>query len=305
MTNHILLKFISQKAFVDDFLNGSLYMNSLYYFWNEYPLTEAALKKDEFIKNHPEVNPDNVTIPIDYKLSPAQADMFEGTIGFDTSSILKKDLGDYLLSDAILRAVGFQYCNTLCFYRLDYNLEGIFIHYDIPNMKDFGDYVAIIKDKNDLLRRVNEAAKKEGIDYLCGDVNYKGLKLEGRDTDVSQKNHIVLKCDALFDLAKFNLKSKRDCLVKMDRYSWQKEWRIAVYRGVKDTTAYKLEIGNIRDIVKCVPAEDLASTVDKLFRSGEIKLSDSCYYGNISRKELREKYYQLGDNKAEMFCFMG
>ena len=47
MTNYILLKFISQKSYVDDFLNGSLYMNSLYYFWNEYPFKEAAAKRDE------------------------------------------------------------------------------------------------------------------------------------------------------------------------------------------------------------------------------------------------------------------
>jgi hypothetical protein len=305
MTNYILLKFISQKSYVDDFLNGSLYMNSLYYFWNEYPLKEAAAKRDEYINAHPEVDPENVTIPIDYKLSPAQADMFEGTIGFDTSNILKMDFGEHRLTDAIMRAVGFQYCNSLCFYRLDYVLDGMFIHYDVPNMKDFGDYVAIIKDKNKLLQRVNVAAKRESIDYLCGDVHYRGLKLEGKDTDVSTRHHIVLKCDALFDMADFNLKSKRDCFVKMDRYAWQKEWRIAAYRGMKDTNAYRLEIGDIRDIAECVPAEDLASTIDRLFRSGKIKTYDEGYYGNISRQDLKEKFYQLGDNKAEMFCFIG
>ncbi len=305
MTNHILLKFISQKSFVDDFLNGSLYMNSLYYFWNEYPLKETAMKRDKYINSHPDVNPDNVTNSIECKLSPAQADMFEGTIGFDTSKILKMDFGEHMLTDAIMRAVGFQYCNTLCFYRLDYNLEGIFLHYDVPKMEDFGDYVVIIKDKHELLRRVNEAAKRENIDYLCGDVHYRGLKLEGKDTDVSTRQHIVLKCDALFGMAEFNLKSKRDCFVKMDRYAWQKEWRIAVYRGIKKTDAYRLEIGNIRDIVECVPAKDLSGTVDRLFNSGEIKAFDGGYYGNISRQELKEKFYKLGDNKAELFCFVG
>lgn len=305
MTNHVLLKFISQKPFVEDFLNGSLYMNSLYYFWNEYPLREAAMNRNKIIKEHPDIDPDTVTVPIDYKLSPAQADMFEGTIGFDTSQFFKGDFGEHMLSDAIMRAVGFQYCDTLCFYRLDYRQDGIFLKYSVPNMNDFGDYVAIIKDKNELLRRVNAAAEREKIDYLCGDVYYRPLKLEGNNTDVSQRNHIVIKCDSQFDMADFNLGSRRDCFVKMDHYSWQKEWRIAAYRGVKDTEPYRLEVGDIRDIVECVQAGDLPATLDRMIVNGQIKNSDDGFYGNISRHDLKEKFYKLGDNKAEMFCFIG
>ena len=36
--NSILLKYISKKEYVDDFMAGNLYMNSLYYFWNEYAI---------------------------------------------------------------------------------------------------------------------------------------------------------------------------------------------------------------------------------------------------------------------------
>lgn len=48
--NYILLKFISsadksnKKKYLKDFLNGSLYMNTLNYFWNEYYL-ELAKKR--------------------------------------------------------------------------------------------------------------------------------------------------------------------------------------------------------------------------------------------------------------------
>lgn len=165
--------------------------------------------------------------------------------------------------------------------------------------------MAIIKDKNELLQRVNEAAKRENIDFLCGDVHYRGLKLEGNDTDVSTRHHIVIKCDALFDMADFNLKSKRDCFVKVDRYAWQKEWRIASYRGIKDTDAYRLEIGDIRDIVECVPAGGLASTVDRLFRFGVIKTYDDVYYGNISRQDLKEKFISLAITRLRCFVLLG
>lgn len=279
-------------------------MNSLYYFWNEYPLKEAAKKWDEFIKTHPEVDPKKASIPINNKLSSAQADMFEGTVGFEMSEILQMDFGEHLLSDAIFRAIGFQYCNTLCFYRLDYGFDGFIVSYNEPNMKCFGEYVAIIKDKEELIRRINSAAVREKIDYLCGDVHYRRLRFEGKNIDLDQ-NHVLLKCGDVFDITDYNLKAKRDCFVKMDKYSWQKEWRVALYRGVKETEAYRLEIGDIRDIVEGINASDLNDKVGDLFKAREIKLSESGYFGNISRKDLKEKYYNLGDNKAEMFCFIG
>ena len=52
---HILLKFISQEKFLNDFLSGSLYMNSLYYFWNEFVLESVKKGKriplEELAKN--------------------------------------------------------------------------------------------------------------------------------------------------------------------------------------------------------------------------------------------------------------
>ena len=155
-----------------------------------------------------------------------------------------------------------------------------------------------------MIRRINSAAVREKIDFLCGDVHYRGLRFEGKNIDLDQ-NHVVVKRDDVFDITDYNLKAKRDCFVKMDKYSWQKEWRVALYRGVKETEAYRLEIGDIRDIVEDINASDLNDKVGDLFKAREIKLSKSGYFGSISRKDLKEKYYKLGDNKAEMFCFIG
>lgn len=305
MNNHLILKFISEKQYATDFLNGNLYMNSLYYFWNEYPLLVAKQKKEKYITEHPEVNSDEIVIPIEYKLSPGQADLFEGTIGFSRSEIIKGDFGKYMLTDEILRSTGFQYCNTLSFYRLDYSYEPPFFNYDVPNLSEFGDYVVIIRDKGELQRRIGIASERENIDYLCGDIHYKALRCKGRETDLSDKPHLVMKADTLVDLNDYALTSKRDCFFKMDKYAWQKEWRVAIYRGVKDTGAYRLKIGDIRDIAECVSSKELVETLDKLLASDQIRPGGDGYYGNISRKEMKEKYYQLGDNKAELFFFLG
>ncbi len=305
VTNYLLVKFISSRKFVKDFLDGSLYMNSLYYFWNEYPIHEVTKKGDLSIQEHSDINLEENIMSTRYKLNSAQADMFEGTIGFSNEEFVKADIGEHLLTDVILRAVGFQYCNTLCFYRLDYNIDGPFIKYAIPNMNAIGDYVAIIKDKCEFQKRIQDAVKREGFVFLSGDVRYRGLQHERCSVDLSKKHHVVVRVEPVVDIRDYNITSKRDCFSKMDLYDWQNEWRVALYRGVKETDAYRLEIGSIRDIVECVRASELASTINLLVAKNKIKRSCEGYFGNTSRKNLKEKFYQLGENKAEMLFFMG
>lgn len=305
MNNHILLKFISKDSFAKEFLDGSLYMNSLSFFWNEYPLLQAKKAKETYISSHPEVNPDDVCALIENRMPSKQADMFEGTVGYDPAEGLKSEFGESMLSDAVLRSVGFQYCNTLSFYRLDYRYDGVHLFYDVPNMAEFGDYVAIIKNKGELTRRIGIAAKCEEIDFLCGDIRYKGLKRDGKAVNLSNRHHMVMNAAGTYDISELHPTSKRDCFFKMDKYADQKEWRIAVYRGVKDTKAYRLEIGDIRDIVVCVPTKELVTTVDNLFRLNQIWPSNEGFYGNTTRDEMKEKFYKLGDNKVEKFFALG
>lgn len=44
--------------------------------------------------------------------------------------------------------------------------------------------------------------------------------------------------------------NERDCFDKGAQYREQNEWRIALYRGEKSTTTYKLNVGNLSDIVR-------------------------------------------------------
>lgn len=47
---HVLLRFFSKKEYLEEFLSGSLYMNSMHYFWDEYKLEDAKRRKEEIIK---------------------------------------------------------------------------------------------------------------------------------------------------------------------------------------------------------------------------------------------------------------
>lgn len=304
---HILLKFIGQYDWAESFLNGQLYMNSLYYFWNEYPLEAAKRKREEYLAANPTVEPNSCSVPIDYSLSRTQADMLEGTIGIN--DLVNADFGEYALTDTICRSVGYQYCNVCCFYRLDYKLQPFSsryntINYDIPNMNDFGDYVVIIKDEEEFIRRVGKAAKEQRFDYLCGNVQYRKLQKNGTTVDLSSRNHLALRTEDKVPIPD-NIRSIRDCFIKTDFYSPQKEWRIALCRGVKETKAYRFDIGSLRDIACIVEKQNLAKRIDELVNRGDIKPGREGYSGNISRKDMKNKFIALGDNQMQMIMIVG
>ena len=304
---HILLKFISRANWAESFLDGELYMNTLHFFWNEYKLQQAEEIKREYIRKHPFINPDKVVVKMDKslpddeirrdipgtvileadnKLAREQEDILEGTIATTEIDFVKQDLGEHLAGEPLLRSVGYQYCNVCCFYMYGINC--------IPNMDSFGPYVAIIKDPDELIRRVDKAVG--GYQYICGPVEYK-------DPIEVHRHHVLLKTDTTID---FNGNINRDCFTKIRRYSDQREWRVALYRGVKETDAYTLKLGrDIRDIACVVKKEDLDKTIYDLKKRRQICFGNERYDGNVSRQEMKELFHQLGDHKVEVFSTLG
>lgn len=55
--------------------------------------------------------------------------------------------------------------------------------------------------------------------------------------------------------------NNRTCFDKMDKFSWQNEWRVILYRGEKSVEPYRLEIGNIRDICHWVTIDNLENEI--------------------------------------------
>lgn len=314
--NHILLKFISNKAYADDFMRGKLYMNSLEYFWNEYRLEVAKKKKDE-IKNFTNKSfNENTLISMEENIVPGQMDLFEGICGtVKNASTLgfEQDFCDVLASDISLRAEGYRYCNVHCYYRMDYWYQNDKILLNLnPEMENFGEYVAIIDDEIKFLSLVNRAMNRQSYQYLCGSVRYLHPKKNGKNVHLG--HHIVMKADDyIIDMKNLEAQnntvevSHRDCFCKMDSMQSQMEWRIAMYRGVKDSSAYTLELGTgLKDIAHIVKSGDLNAELMTLFQNHNIKHGiKERWYGNIDRKEMREKFYALGDYKASVLGIIG
>lgn len=93
----------------------------------------------------------------------------------------------------------------------------------------------------------------------------------------------------------------------MARMSYQNEWRIAVYDKARDTAAQIITIdGGIRDIAYMVKSSDIIKAVDELFVEQKIKQGcRECWFGNISRRNMRNKFYELGNNKGVVLGIIG
>lgn len=287
-TQHILMKFVSEKEYAEDLLRGYLYMNSLDYFWNEFKLSDNGV--------------------------PGQMDLFEGIYGYlDVSKFGFEPTWQKLLtSDIAVRAEGYKYCHIHSYYRLDYWFDysimdsiGIVKYDDTSSMKQFGKYVVIIDNEIEFLRRIGEmAAKQKQIYFLCGNVKYREMRKYGQIVPYKKCMTLKLK-DHLVDVReqKYNniMTRKYDVFDKMKAMAYQKEWRIAIYENEKNVEAKKFFISEgIQDIAHIVEVDYLDEEIKKMFCLRRPNNGNVGWYGNISRKELREKFYELGDYKGSV-----
>jgi len=311
---YYLLKYFSKQKYLRGFIRGNLYMNTLHFFWNEDIFDDAKKRRDQYISSHFGINPDTVTIPLK-RLPELQEDMLEGVIGLSSADESLKDFDGHNLTGVLYRSKGMGYCNTLCFYKLYYDLVPMMggkqmVHYATTSaMNDFGDYVAFILNPDELARRIEAAANREGYKDLIGSVRYHQLKYSGERSKIYNQGSVLVKTDEEFDLkdAAYSIVYIRDCFDKTDKYKGQNEWRVALYRGKKETEAYTLEVGDLSDIIYWDRAENLDSGINNALSKGVKSIPDNAprFRGNIDRIELWNKFFELGDYKAIKMIFIG
>lgn len=240
-----------------------------------------------------------------------QKDILEGVI-LSTSpqniDFVPTDFMNHQLTDIQFQAIGYAFCNVFCMSRFEIVplmpvRGGKLVDIRTPtNMKNFGDYVVIVDDEEEYLRRINKAAKN--YPYLCGKVHYHNPTLNG--TPMEKRPHIIVRREDALDIHKLNgVKKKWDAFDKSTRYRGQLEWRLCLYRGVTSIEPFELDIGDIRDITHMIKVNDLEKEIYKLKNNPNFLKSTEAYYGNVSRKDLRELFYKLGDYKAWMFLTIG
>lgn len=267
-----LVKFVPTLERADYFCEGKLYMNTLDYFWHN----GFGAQKDILEGIISTVSPEPVGLPEDFL--------------------------NHQIADIQYQAVGYAYCNVFCMSQIKiaplYNTpNGILFDVMPPaGMQEFGEYAVIVDNQVEFLRRINQAAQH--YKFLCGHVNYHSPMLNSKEMD-KKKHHIILKSQEVFDISQIpGVRARRDAFDKSIVYQSQNEWRLCLYRGEKSTDKFVLDIGDIRDITHVIKTAELEQEIlEKGFKPAACNTSDS-YYGNISRHDLRELFYKLGDNKA-------
>lgn len=276
---HLLLKYFSSDKYIKEFISGSLYMNSLDYFWN-----------NGFEE---------------------QRDIFEGVVCVVPVEEMKELQPQWRIiqsSDCRFRADGYSYCNVLCFEKIPFSVQQQYgltlVNANIAkSMEKFGSHIAIIHDESAFIKRIEGAVGKGKYQYLCGDVHYHSLKKNGMPAREGVQS-IWKATNTSFDInslkERYGSIINRDCFDKSAQYGSQREWRVALYRGIKDTSAYRLELGDLSDIVTICKYDDFYETVQHIIEKYGFSEYEG-YTGNVSRKELKKLFCELGDNKSTMF----
>ena len=176
---YILTKFFEKKSYQEDFIKGNFYLSSLATFTKTYAergLMEAAAQGDRYAREI-----------LKKQRNKSQRDVLEGTIASIPPSRAKEfpaDMRSVMCTDMMIRALGYDYCNVMCFCKMEYRQQIVkgkmSIAWHESNMKDFGEYAIIVKNPKEFIRRLDKAISNKNYQYICGDVNYHPMTLNRR-----------------------------------------------------------------------------------------------------------------------------
>lgn len=285
------IKYFSEKRYAEMFQEGKLYMNSLSYFW------ENGFEE--------------------------QRDVYEGIsdtldkerVGFPTG------MKAIVSGDIMFRLETYRYCNLYCFYRVDIldnllwnaSTKAVFpdtwaIRLPEKSMESFGKYIGIIKDERAFVKRVLNAIES---DWMCimGDVTYR--EREGVIRPISHGMDMV--STELYPASHWlrngaNRTCSKDCFDKTNYYEEQKEWRICLFRNCKEDTPFILNVGNLSDIVEIVKASEIRNYLTDKYKpciDTDVPPQYGEFYGNVSRREFKEKLYQYDGGKGKLMFVIG
>jgi hypothetical protein len=276
-----LLKFVEKPEYANDVIKGSLYMNSLSYFWRvNYGEPVGASNSDRF-------------------------DIFEGTyLSLNKEDIgLDKEFANVIGPNPLIRLSAYEYINLFSTYHAEYNVQsGELIVPRMNTMNEFGKFVVVITNEIEFRRRVHKAAVKAGYDCVFGDVNYHTAKDRGNSV-TGNMLHLIREDEIEINKleSKKNVIDHYDCFDKWDKHAYQREWRICLNRNNYEITPYRLEMGSISDIAFVVSSLMLYPALFKWL--GGIKSESPLFYlpqydGTVTRELFKQSVHNMRPNKG-------
>lgn len=260
-----LIRFFEKGKYLNDFLDGHLYMNSIGHFWT---------------LGQP--NP--------------QDDLFEGV--FETMSVTELDgkygsdligtFGSHILLPVMNRLDGFQFVHILCFYMHEYDPELKQATRIPKEIKGFGNYAIRIKDMQTFVDLLFEKIVRERLYGLMGPVSYRNPTDEIEYMDCFDKNithqyenewRFALIPD--FEKAKEMAEEQRQYNSNLKPGELPKVYDSAVY----------FDVGDLRDLAEVVDADQLAMDTGKAYGT-DYKTVEKLSYKREDRKKLLEMIHE-------------
>lgn len=206
-----LVKLFQKQEYLDDFLNGSLYMNTVAFFQNEEQNNESIYDKYESTSAH---------------WQPNQVEM-----KFNEIVITPNDLA----GPVVIQTKAFDNFNIFCMYAInsgnckelnDDNYEEFINSLRIHKKNnEFGDFSVIVTNVTEFFERVKQAIMKNNFYMKANFIDYYNDEYHGS---------FISGIEALFH--------------KKKKFSFQNEYRIVINNMTNNNQAYRLEIGDISDI---------------------------------------------------------
>lgn len=262
-----LIRFFEKEEYLNDFLDGHLYMNSIGHFWT-------------LGQPHP------------------QDDLFEGV--FETMSATELDsrygsniteaFGSHILLPVMNRLEGFQFVHILCFYMHEYDPQLHLVTKISESIKGLGKYAVRIKDVQNFVDILFEKIKKENLYGLMGPISYRKLDEEVEYMDCFDKNiaHID-EHEWRFALIPDFEKAKKDA-ENLRKQNEERAKNPGCMPLTYDEHIY-FEVGDLRELTEVVDADELVS--GKTYGIGW-KTVDKLPYKWEDRKKLLENYHEIG-----------
>ena len=259
-----LIRFFEKKEYLNDFLNGHLYMNSLGHFWK---------------MRQPNVQNDLLEGTIEILSEERQEELY--------GSLLEDDFGSHILLPPMNRLEGFQFVHVLCFYLHEYDSE-LRQAVAIPkSIREFGKYAVRIRDMESFAKLLCAKIESEKLYGTMGPVQYRKPTeaipyMDCFDKSIVHEDEHEWRFALIPDFER----AKKEAQYLRNKNARNIESHIIP--SVYDKAIY-FEVGNLRHLSEVLDADNLISDVGATYGKGFKTVKELPYPWSNKKLQIESK----------------